>query len=436
MFLRRLADIHGKEMNMADSSNTGYAYPTPGRLFWHRLRTHWKETIAVIRSVADWTVLLYMLIPGALLGGRLYYGLWKEPLPQWSSHMIFGVIPVFLLLWLSAGKMFLMIREADVLFIHQRVRWLRGLMLRGGIYSMIATALKAGAGFLLVLPFMVHRYGISLDAAWCWLLFTVMAGGLMVWLKHFARIRAHGWRRWLLYLPMVVLPAAGYVVLSVWWIDSPSWLAAASALLAVINVLLLLVRMRTRGTFMNDIQEELVQRTKLTGLVLSSAMDKPRKIRSRPWIFRRSQRLFRSTTPVHRLAGACVKAYVRQTKQLTGYAQVMSLSAAILLTLPPGVKILVYAALHLLLAYWLYLNAAAFMKEGFVTMLPWEDEVKLGAMKKAVRMLLAPYALVTSGLLLFSMLPVWAAAVVLIPLALAAVWITVTLLQLMMLRKI
>lgn len=99
-------------------------------------------------------------------------------------------------------------------------------------------------------------------------------------------------------------------------------------------------------------------------------------------------------------------------------------------------KILVYAALHLLLAYWLYLNAAAFMKEGFVTMLPWADEVKLGAMKKAVRMLLAPYALVTSGLLLFSMLPVWAAAVVLIPLALAAVWITVTLLQLLMLRKI
>ncbi|PQP88040.1 hypothetical protein [Paenibacillus sp. AR247] len=107
--------------------------------------------------------------------------------------------------------------------------------------------------------------------------------------------------------------------------------------------------------------------------MLSSAMDKPRKIRSSPWIFRRSQRLFRSSTPVHRLAGACVKAYVRQTKQLTGYAQVMSLSAAILLTLPPGVKILVYAALHLLLAYWLYLNAAAFMKEGFVTMLPWAD---------------------------------------------------------------
>lgn len=66
---------------MSKQKQRGFAFPTSKKLFWRRLFSHWREQSAIIRTAADWTVLLYILIPGGFLGGRLYYGFWNEALP-------------------------------------------------------------------------------------------------------------------------------------------------------------------------------------------------------------------------------------------------------------------------------------------------------------------------------------------------------------------
>lgn len=49
---------------MSKQKQRGFAFPTSKKLFWRRLFSHWREQSAIIRTAADWTVLLYILIPG------------------------------------------------------------------------------------------------------------------------------------------------------------------------------------------------------------------------------------------------------------------------------------------------------------------------------------------------------------------------------------
>lgn len=89
---------------MSKQGQRAFAFSNAKQLFRRRLFSHWREQSAIIRTAADWTVLLYILIPGGLLGGRLYYGFWNEALPAWSVDLPFMFIPSLLVLLICNGE--------------------------------------------------------------------------------------------------------------------------------------------------------------------------------------------------------------------------------------------------------------------------------------------------------------------------------------------
>lgn len=425
-----------KDYTIMTREKEGYLFPNPASLFRRRLRSHFKETAAALRSVVDdWTVLLYILVPGLLLAGRFYYGFWKEPLPEWAGMLSFPMVPLSLLLIALTGDILLLVREGDALFLVQRREWLRGIMLRSGWYSMAAAAAKTSLCFLVLLPFLVRRFHADGLYAGGLLAFTVAFEWVLMWSRHLVKVQTKGMRRWLLYVPFAVVPCAVYVGAVLMFSQQAAMLWAGALGLALLSLLLLRARLGLRGTFMADVQEDLARRTRLTGLLLSQSVDQPRRVRSKTWIFRKSRHVFRSREPAKRIAGAMVKSLLRHPGQRSLYLRFAGISTMVLVTLPVKMQIVAFAALHALIAYWLFLQWSAFRKDPFIALLPWPEADGVQAGFAAVRTLLLPFSVWASALVMFSSLSPWLAAIGFIPLGMAAGWAVPYLMRMFFLHK-
>ena len=118
-----------------------YHFSHPGALFWRRVTAHWKNQRDNLATVVDWIVMLYIIVPGLLLGGGLYRELWTSPLPGWAQFFPRRRWQAFCSLC-SQAESLLFLEEADVLFLRQRRGWMKGLMIRGMAYSHTVSAIK------------------------------------------------------------------------------------------------------------------------------------------------------------------------------------------------------------------------------------------------------------------------------------------------------
>ncbi|MDF9856627.1 ABC-2 type transport system permease protein [Paenibacillus sp. PastF-1] len=408
--LRRI-DMRGRKLTAADSSprsaGRGYAFPTGPRLFKRRLFSHWREQSAIIRTAADWTVLLYIVIPGGLLGGRFYYGFWSGEVPAWTTALPFVTLLLLLAVLLLTGGMVLLLQEGDLLFLRQRQNWIRSILLRGIFYSLTMTTLKIAAAYAILLPFIIRGYGLSPAAAGALLLLTVTAGWSIKLLGHIVRVQRQGFRRWLRLLPAVTVPAGLYVWLALLWQNSPWLLFAAAAVYAAVTVWALRCRLRLQGTFLSDVREDYKQRMRIAGLLLRGVLDKPRPTRYKPWIFRRSQPLLSSRQPESRFTAAGIKALVRNPAHLKLYLSFSGVSMSALLIAPAFLKWILLIVLALLMCYWLSSFWLLFAGDDYIGILPFTKAQKAAAGSKAMLILAVPYTVLCSAVVCIPLYGWW-----------------------------
>lgn len=394
---------------------------TAGRLFLRRWADHWRNQIAMLRSVFDGIVLLYIGIPGLLLLGRVYYGLWREALPAWLLHLPFTVFPAYLLLVIYAtGGLVLFIEAADVLFLKQRPGWIRGVMRRGAMVSLTGHFAVIGAAVALAAPVLVRVHGLEMGEVFRF--FAVACGGKAVhlFLQNLIQIMRTGWWR-ILYRSMAfILLGAAFV----------SWLVlergghvhafvSAAVLVAcvLLTVLLAEIRFRLHGRFEEEVREDERQRTALTGLLLAGTMDRPPAVRTRPWLFRRGGRLLRSNRPEAVIAESIVKAFFRGPEWRL-YAQFVLYGAAAVWFPAYPANLIVFGALLLLFAYWLNGHRQAFFAKGLMPLLPLPEGAEYKAAPLSLRLLLYPGTLLLTCVLGASLFQAWWGVIAGIPAAL------------------
>ncbi|AJS61281.1 ABC transporter permease [Paenibacillus sp. IHBB 10380] len=377
-------------------SRTSYQIKTPDNLFWRRLKEYMKEQVTILRFVADWTVMLYILIPGILLGARLYYGLWVEDLPQWSLQVPSILFSSFMLLGIYSGGILLLVQEGDALFIRMHHRWMSGIILRGSLYSMAVILMKVVILFAIVSPFLVRILGMNTFELTSFLILSMATSWIVSWIRHFVTITFSGWRKRLLLICGIGIPCALYARVTILWIHQPFFMISTAVLLIVATLLFMKKRVHLQGTFMNDVQEDSKQRMKLTGFLLKQVVDKPMPTRTKPWIFRRSPYLYRSRSAEHRLAAAAVKAWFRNPKHVLLYLQFTGVSLLAIIVPPGMIKWFVLLAVSMMLVYWLFRYWIHFLYDEWVSLLPWSPEVALKAGMLAVRTMHLPYILVIS----------------------------------------
>lgn len=392
---------------MSKQARLSFAFPTAKRLFWRRLFSHWREQSAIIRTAADWTVLLYILIPGGFLGGRLYYGFWNDALPAWSLELPFMIIPSLLVLLLCSGGLLLLLQEGDLLFLRQRQRWINTIMLRGLIYSLVLTSLKFCVAFALMLPFLIRGYGMSGEAVWALFIVTLTCSWCVKLLRHNVKVQKQGWQRWLWLTLATTIPCGIYFRMVVLWNHRPVLLLLMAIPFAAVAVFALRQRMVMRGTFMNDVREDFKQRMKIAALMLRNVLDKPRPTRHKPWIFRKSQPLLKSKTAESRFSVAAIKALVRNPAHIKLYLSFTAVSMVAIFIVPSGFKWLAFAVLTSLMTFWLYSFWSLFAGDDFIGILPFTKEQKAEAGLQAVPILLMPFTILCSALICLSLYGWW-----------------------------
>ncbi|MNP01342.1 Bacterial ABC transporter protein EcsB [compost metagenome] len=235
---------------------------------------------------------------------------------------------------------------------------------------------------------------IDIIEAISYLLFSVATGWTVAWIRHLVSANFDGWRSKILLIATLGIIGFLYARTTFIWIHEFHILLMFSILLGCIVLLLIRIRLRMQGTFMNDVREDSIGRMKLVNSVLSQAVDKPRPTRTNTWVFRNSPYLFRVRSAERRLAGAAVKALFRNPSHRMLYLQFTGACILAMLVPPILIKCVVLMAVYTLLTYWHYRYWVNFLHDEWIVLLPWSDEVTFRAQRIAIRTMLLPFAVV------------------------------------------
>lgn len=380
---------------------------TVGQLFWRRWFDYVKQQISAWRAVVDAVVFLYIGIPAILLLGRTYFGLWREALPEWILQSPAAVVPIFLLLLVHYSKgIILFIEPADSLFLRQERRWMRGLIIRAFIRCSLIACLRILLIMLLLAPILVRGYAMNWEE-----LLQMLAGvcafhTLANLLDHLIRVNYVRWKRW------IGLSLSGMTVAALFlgWFyltdrqQAISWLLLAGSL--ALSVFLAGIRLRLQGRLESELREELRGRTRLTALLLSQSVPPPKPERARPWLFRGSRRLLRSSLTGDRAAELAVKSFFRG-QELQTYAGLTVLGCAAVILPPFPVNLIAYLGLVLLLAHGVNESRKAFFRSSLMGVLCGAREIEIVSSTRVMKMVLIPALLLITGSLFYSITHVW-----------------------------
>ncbi|MCP8968945.1 ABC transporter permease [Ectobacillus ponti] len=297
------------------------------RLFSKRLLSEWKQKMTSLRTVADWTVALYCIIPALVFAGLYYRSLWLDP-PPWSRALpgtawLFGM---YLVTYGRQARSFL--EEADSLFLLQQPHLLRGIRWRGTAYTGMRVACSSILAAALFWPLLQLGAGELLRVVLCFI-FIRWAGVL---LNRLVALRFGGkWKRGLLQIPFFL---GGWYALwgSVYAARLPisAWICVPIVLAGLV-ALLVKKRLADQGGFLREAVLERAEAMRWTSiLVLGSGQVQKPVHDKKPALFPKSKRIWPGNRPDARFLDSFLKDYFRTSPsrsfywQLTAYSLVPS----------------------------------------------------------------------------------------------------------------
>lgn len=123
----------------------------------HELQRKWKS----IRSVTDWTIALYFIVPALVFSGIYYHSLWTRELSaEEPAYFLLGLF-VFSFATYSRG-MRSFFEKADSLFLIQHPVHMQKLIKYGMVYTCIRISITNIIVTLIMLPILVKSMDASL----------------------------------------------------------------------------------------------------------------------------------------------------------------------------------------------------------------------------------------------------------------------------------
>lgn len=346
---------------------------TPGRLVRYRIANYIKEQIRVWRTALDWTVWVYLLVPGLLIGGGTYRDLWRDP-PAWLIDLPTELALIPLTVYLLLGRLRTWLEDADAVFMLQRTAWTSRLIYGGALYTMAVQTLGTALLFGLLLPWLRLGGGFGWSYLALWALYTLGCKSFFTVLKRVVEARWRGWRRWLFETLIIIGVVAAYVLPIVRDADA-ALLASCTVLAFGAWSLAFAAKLRQRGSFETDIREERSARLASTGLLLTPVMEqKPTVQLKKPVVFRRSGRLLRNSDAGTMLAEMRLKSFLRKLGNVQLWFGFISASTMAIFLSPSWLGLGLAAVLPLLAASWVHGQWKEWADEPFIAQFRWEEK--------------------------------------------------------------
>jgi Predicted ABC-type exoprotein transport system, permease component len=369
---------------------------TVTRLFIQRLISEWKYQYQVWKTAVDWVVALYIVIPFCAIFLD-FYRLWWRQAPEWLNYIPLNALLAVILVFTWSGTMRIFVEEADQLFLLQCKAWMSRIHKYSLGYSVIYNFLATSVLLMILAPFLFLHYGFSgIDIVWLTVFVFLLKNSLGI-VKQLVELRFKGW-------PQRILTSVMFLIIGVYVRQSVVFLLSSKdpfylSILALLIAfgMLLSKRLKLKGTFFADVSREQTAKLRLAKFMLQRAgtyVKKPRFLRKRPLLFRQSNLLFRKRNPVNGLVEVCLKAMLRNDRDVIFYLQVLGLCIGLILLFPTYYKWLLWIVFSIVITNLVWLSWREVINEPFVCLFPWLPETKVEAARKALFLMALPGQLI------------------------------------------
>ncbi|RHW37376.1 hypothetical protein D1B31_16585 [Neobacillus notoginsengisoli] len=351
-------------------------------LFFKRYRTELKYQAGVIRSVLDWTIWVYLVLPGLVIGGFMYAEALEEPI----TGIPFQLVVIGLLLTTLGGSIRTMLEEADLLFLLQEKGILREMKKHAFIHSVTRGLMVAALIFGLVMPLLARGYmlGPFEIAA---LFFAVFAIKLLLMTMNKRIINKY------------IRIAATFLVLVA---GIPFLLLLPAWMYGIVGILMSLVLFaynwagtESDHTFFRDIEIEAAERRKWTGMILHFSPEiehPPSRQKKRPIMFPYSERIFKKRTPENGLLEIVLKSFFRNWKEVGSVLQMASITSFAIFSTPLLLKWGIYLFFLAFLSIWLDSSFKRMATSPFFQVVPYEKDITYTVWPRFRRIIFLPLA--------------------------------------------
>ncbi|PGU04067.1 MULTISPECIES: ABC transporter permease [Bacillus cereus group] len=363
----------------------------------HELERKWKS----IRSVTDWTVALYIIIPAFIFMGIYYRSLWIHELSM-EETIYFGLgLLIFYLVTYSRGVRSFF-EQADSLFLISYPAHMQKLVQYGMIYTFVRIVITNVIVVVIMLPVLIKGIKVTeIQIVLFWVFFTVFRF-LLSLLTRFIHVRVG--KRWVLWIVKNVIfsISVSFLGVSLFFIyKNPFYSILCISLAISLIIVLVKEKMNYKNHFYKEVEKEKEESMRWTSGIMQVGghAAKPSSSNKKPWMFPRSKR-FLGKKADSRIVESFLKEFFRTSSTRMFYVQIVCISTVSIIMSPRWIAaiILVFALFAIsryARDYWNEFTQKMFLhlycEEGKLLLLRW----------KANRYLLLP-AILLYGIVIFS----------------------------------
>lgn len=309
------------------------------RLFFQRLRQNWLYQYNIFKTIADWIIMLYILVPSIIAVLVIYRSWWIE-LPSWLELMPFPLIFILLFFLIWGGHFRTYTRDADRIFLMKNRPLYISLKQKGILYSFATPIFRTIAISLLIAPFWLKLYQLEFNQLILFACLFLSSKWFVMGVKGKLNVHVRGWRNALQSVPIFIgIGIIWFLFYQALQAEQTPWMMGLILFNIVCSVILIKERFTSVKTFEQDLAIEEFERNKYISLIFSISMDveKPAKIlpaRKRPILYAKSNRLFRQRTAKNAFLELFIKATTRNIEYMLRYFQMIGITSLAMILIP------------------------------------------------------------------------------------------------------
>ncbi|MGG2092375.1 ABC transporter permease [Bacillus sp. S13(2024)] len=298
------------------------------KLFYKRLFHEVKRKWRAVRSVVDWTIALYLIVPALVFSWIYYVSLWKHGLT--SEDVLYcsaGFLIFYVATFSRSVRSFL--EQADSLFFIKFLNHIKQMIKYGMVYSFCRICFTSALITLLCLPiFLKSLNGTGVQAFFCFVFLTCFRFTFAL-LQRYIDVRFH--KQWQVIIIKNILFFVGiiYIGLTCKYILQQSFYTVLFFLLLfIISIFLVKEKMHYHRFFFKEIEKEKGEEMRWTTqiMALGGQVQKPTNA-AKPWLFPRSKRILIGNSNDSRIIEAFLKEYFRSGDAGGFYIRIVFVSA-------------------------------------------------------------------------------------------------------------
>ncbi|MEI5906369.1 ABC transporter permease [Bacillus spongiae] len=355
-------------------------------LFIKRYIQEWRFQWGVIRSVLDWTVLIYITVPALFFGSLLYMKMWEDANSYWHSDLPFSFLLIPILVACSSGNFRTYLLKADLLFLLQHKQVIQRLKMVGFTLSVFRSFLFIAFIIFMAFPIIRQVYLFSLKDV---VALFLGVSAYMLTIQTVKKIVVSTLVKWATLILLFFVSA--YMLLT-----ASSSIVGAGSVVFILTILTYHIRQifLSNRWFIKEVDIENIEKTRMIKFIFqfSNEVKQPSfSKKKKPRIFyRQSQQIFQKRNAENGLLEFLLKAFMRNSRDRSSYIQLISITLLAVSFLPLVLKWIVYISFIFFFHVWLKNLFDKMVANHFFHVIPIDEELSLNVWHRFKKWLLIP----------------------------------------------